>query len=88
MKTWKPGAATEDWQRAICKRDAKQANDMLLALCYITSEAPCLTIEACSAHLSTLTGEEIARALLAYRDSALRSIANGEKLTGRTGNAA
>ena len=80
--------ASEQWQRVICGLDAQKAEELLSGLCYITSEKPCLTIEARIAHLSTLTGEEIAMALLAYRDSALQSLANGEKLTGRTENAA
>lgn len=83
-KTWKPGVADEPWKVAISDREAQKAETLAMQLAEILGlnlgNVPFADpLKAYADFIGQFSGEQIAKALLDYRDSALESIKRGEK---------
>lgn len=72
IKRWKAGVADTAWKVAVCANDAKMVETTLSWLGYVLdgSQSEADTIEL----LRKLSGQEIVKALLDYRERALTSI--------------
>ena len=73
-KKWKVRKADEDWKVKICKRDADYAVDLIRGVAYILDNPGNSSIEETADVLRKFSGEQIADALLDYRNTALKSI--------------
>jgi hypothetical protein len=77
-RKWKASKADDDWKVSICKRDAERAVDLISGIAYILDNPGQCTIEESADVLRRFSGNQIADALLDYRNKALRSIMHGE----------
>jgi hypothetical protein len=71
---WKIGCADDVWKLIVCANDAKRASDLLSGVAYILDNPGHVTDEQYADVLRKFTGEQIADALLDYRNRAMLSI--------------
>lgn len=69
----------------VCARDAAHSEDTIGTLVYILTDTPG-DIEVGMETLRGMTGKDIVDGLLAYRDSAYKSVANGLGGEGKDGS--
>lgn len=75
-KIWKAGKADEAWKIMVCARDAERAKDLILGVAYILDNPGHVSLDESADVLRRFTGAQIADALIAYRNSAMLSVAN------------
>ena len=76
-RKWSAGVADEVWKVVICARDVQRAEDLLSGLAYILDNPGAAGVDGYADVIRRFSGAQIADALIAYREAALQSVANG-----------
>lgn len=71
---WKAGNADEVWKLMICARDASRAEDLIRGVASILDNPGSCDVEKAADVLRRFTGDQIADALVAYRNSMMMSV--------------
>jgi hypothetical protein len=74
VKVWNVGNADEVWKLFICARDSKRAEDLITGVAAILDNPGNVSVEKSADVLRQFSGDQIADALLKYRQVSMQSV--------------